>query len=98
MTEPSLPKSIADLVGARIHSIEQLEVLLLLWRSSPETWTARRASTTLRLDETLVQGALGALAQHSLLQAAGPDTGSFAYAPATAELAQQVDELAAHHA
>jgi predicted transcriptional regulator len=96
MTSHSLPARVADFVCEKIHSIEELEVVLLLHRNQAETWTAQRTALALQIAEANAASALRHLADRGVLEHNehnehnGP---SFRYAPVTAVLAQSLDEL-----
>jgi hypothetical protein len=65
------------LISERLHSIEQLEVLLLLHAYEGRWWTTREISQTLRVTESLVASALSALRERKLARYEG---GRFRYA------------------
>jgi hypothetical protein len=56
-------------------------------------WTAHRAALALQIAESNVASAPDRLADRGLLQRSEQHGPSFRYAPATAELAQSLDEL-----
>jgi len=89
----SLPSHVADFVCERIHSIEQLEVVLLLHRTVDESWTVERIAQALRIAESNAASALGHLTSRGLLERDEQLGPGFRYAPARQELAQSVGEL-----
>jgi hypothetical protein len=94
MTPHALSRRVADFLCEKIHSIEQLEVVLLVHRVPDEKWTAQRTALTLGIAEASAESALRQLASHGVLacdEQLGP---SFWYAPTQQALAQAVDELA----
>jgi hypothetical protein len=92
LTPPSLPEPVARFIERDIHSVLQLEILLLL-REHVGDWTPSRVASELRITEQsaelhLVDLSLRGLASGSRL------TRSFRYDPRTAELSALVGELA----
>jgi hypothetical protein len=92
LTPPSLPEPVARFIERDIHSVLQLEILLLL-REHVGDWTPARVASELRITEQsaelhLVDLSLRGLASGSRL------TRCFRYAPRTAELSALVGELA----
>lgn len=50
MTASGFPPDVEQFVAAHLSSVEQLEVLLLLYRTAPRRWSAVAASRELRID------------------------------------------------
>jgi hypothetical protein len=86
---------VRNLIRDRIHSIEQLETLLLL-RAEPErSWKSGEIAEALRFTEGAAELALDTLSETELVEAqAHTSPRTFRYAPRTRELSQQVDGLA----
>ncbi|RIL01347.1 MAG: hypothetical protein DCC71_17960 [Proteobacteria bacterium] len=81
----------------RIDSVAQLEVLLLLYRSAPDSWSARQLGEELRIEPAWAAEQLGILCDRGLLAATEDCEGLFHYQPATAELEKAVMALAAYY-
>ncbi len=94
MADNRISASVRELVAAHIHSIEQLEVLLLLQAEADRAWTPADICDRLKVAPGLAQGALEHLAQHALIAKAPDAPDSFRYGPRTPELARQGLELA----
>ncbi len=47
MTDPNLGKDVLDFIGETITSIEQVEVMLLLRKTSPRLWSAKEMAAEL---------------------------------------------------
>jgi predicted transcriptional regulator len=93
MTAHSLPSRVADFMCERIHSIEQLEVVLLLHRVVDESWTVERIAQSLQIAESDAASALRHLTMEGILERNEQLGPGFRYAPAHKELAQSIDEL-----
>lgn len=91
MASLNLPDSVSTLVRQHIHSVLQLEVLLLL-RERGGVWDATTLSADLRITEGSAEIRLHDLELRGFLAQEGSDT--FRYAPLTPELAAAVDDLA----
>ena len=96
LNPPSLPEPVARFIERDIHSVLQLEILLLL-REHVGDWAPSKVASELRITEQsaelhLVDLSLRGLAGGSAL------TRSFRYAPRTPELGAIVDELASCYA
>lgn len=93
MTAHSLPARVADFICEHIHSIEQLEVVLLLQGNVGQSWTAPEVAASLQIAESNAASALGHLIDRGLVQRVDPLGSSFRYAPATSAIAQSLDGL-----
>jgi hypothetical protein len=82
-----LPPAVRRFIEARIDSIEQLEIVLLLYRYPERSWTARDIADTLRLSPRAAARDLEMLARRNLLDVRLGDTVRYRYAPAVPELA-----------
>jgi hypothetical protein len=95
LAPPSLPPSVAGFVRNEIHSVSQLEVLLLL-RERGEQWSSTAVAEELRITAQSAELRLRDLHLRGLLHY-DPDTEVFAYRPKTARLRSIIDELAANY-
>lgn len=92
MSPASLPASIVRFVQRDIHSVLQLEILLLLRERGGE-WLAAAIAAELRITEQSAELHLVDLELRGLL-AVTPVARAYAYAPRTPEQRALVDELA----
>jgi hypothetical protein len=82
-------------IHAHIHSVEQLEVLLLLRRERARSFTGKEIANELRIHPDSAEQRLSDLEDRGL---AGRDGERFSYAPANGELERCVNGLAAAYA
>jgi hypothetical protein len=80
------------LIRTGIRSVWALELLLLMKRQPDRVWTKAALVQELRASTTLVQDNLGLLNAAGLIR---EESQGFVYGPATAALAQSVDDLEA---
>ena len=92
MPPSSIPEPLLRFIKAHIHSVLQLEVLLLM-RERAGDWTPDAVSRELRITPQSAALRLDDLRLRGLL-APGVDLGSFRYAPSTPELVLLTDALA----
>lgn len=76
-----------------ITSLEQLEILLLLYNAPEKPWTIEQVFKIVQSNPNSVSERLQALVSVGFVIAEGPDNPVFRYHPASAELAQRVSEL-----
>ena len=86
-----LPQDVHHFLHQHIDSVEQLEVLLLLWRSPERGWTSDDVATTIYSHPTSVVRRLALLLGQGLLREREP--GCYQYAPRTVELHAAVSHL-----
>jgi DNA-binding MarR family transcriptional regulator len=70
----AIPAQVCELIRASIHSLEELEILLMLHRERGRSWSAGQISSELRMSETLVVTALQALVANKLAARVGDAT------------------------
>jgi len=68
MSEADIPEAVRALLSDRIHTYEQLETVVLLFRRSDQQWTAAMVSDELRLSTEAAREALQGLAAQSVLR------------------------------
>jgi hypothetical protein len=86
-----LPDDVRQFVHQNIESVEQLEVLLLLWRTPERGWTSDEVATAVYSHPSSVVRRLAMLLGQGLLREREP--GCYQYAPRTAELHATVTHL-----
>ena len=79
-----LPEDVRQFLNQYIESVEQLEVLLLLWRTPERGWTSDEVATAVYSHPSSVVRRLAMLLGQGLLREREP--GCFQYAPRTGEL------------
>jgi DNA-binding IclR family transcriptional regulator len=86
-----LPEDVHRFLYQNIDSVEQLEVLLLLWRTLDRGWTADEVATAVYSHPSSVLRRLAILLGQGLLREREP--GCYQYAPRTADLHDTVTRL-----
>jgi DNA-binding MarR family transcriptional regulator len=86
-----LPADVKEFIGKHIHSVAQLEVLLMLRREPDRTWTLEQLTNGLYLQSQMVARLLTDIVQRGF---AVQEQGSFRYQPANDEERQLIDRLA----
>jgi hypothetical protein len=86
-----LPEDVHRFLYQNIDSVEQLEVLLLLWRTPERGWTSDEVATAVYSHPSSVVRRLAMLFGQGLLREREP--GCYQYAPRTAELHDTVTRL-----
>ena len=86
-----LPEDVHSFLHQNIESVEQLEVLLLLWRAPERGWTSDEVATAVYSHPSSVVRRLAMLLGQGLLREREP--GCYQYAPRTAELHATVSRL-----
>lgn len=84
MAAESLPLEVRRLLAGPIETMEHLELLLLLARSDPQSWSAERAAATVKVAATFTEARLRDLVSAGLaVETADPSTAAacFAYGP-----------------
>src|SRR5215472_16187925 len=76
-----------------ITSLEQLEILLLLFREPGRAWTIEQVFRVTQTNPDSVAKRLNGLAHSGFLVAEGAAAPAFRFQPATRELKQRVSEL-----
>jgi len=89
MQNSHLPGDVARLVDETLDSVELLDVMLLLWRRSLESWTGAEVASELRTNPRSAERRSKKLANAGLLREYAD--GSFRYAPCDATVDVTVD-------
>jgi hypothetical protein len=88
----AVPEDVRRFVARYIDSVEQLEVLLLLFSSPGTHWSPEAVAQSLYSNPTSVAHRLAILQRHDLLTATEPPS-SYRYEPTTPELHETVARL-----
>jgi hypothetical protein len=95
MTKDTIPADIEEFILQHIHSVAQIEALLLL-RSDPETaWDSEAVERRLYIDRKKAEDLLDGLAQGGFLATTGL---SYRYKPHTQEIERMVERVADFYA
>ncbi|MGH7580127.1 MAG: hypothetical protein ACREM9_08145 [Gemmatimonadales bacterium] len=86
-----LPEDVHLFLHQHIDSVEQLEVLLLLWRTPERGWTSEEVATAVYSHPSSVVRRLAMMLGQGLLRERDP--GCYQYAPRTSELHTTVTRL-----
>jgi hypothetical protein len=90
--ELSIQGELLEFIRTSIQSVWTLEVLLLMWRSAPTSWSAPHLVQELRASDAIVSDGLASLQAAGLVS---PEAdGTFRYAPASPRLDLCVQQLA----
>ena len=95
MRQLVVPDDIRRFIFTSIESVPYLEAMLLLRGAADCCWDARLLSQRLYTSEKKAAALLDALNQAGLLSRVPENAGGFLYRPASPELAEMVDRLAA---
>jgi hypothetical protein len=87
-----LPEDVRTFLHQNVESVEQLEVLLLLWRAPERGWSPEEVATAVYSHPSSVVRRLALLLGQGLLREREP--GCYQYAPRTADLHDTVTRLA----
>lgn len=86
-----LPEDVHRFLYQHIESVEQLEVLLLLWQAPDRGWTANDVARALYSHPSSVANRLALLMGQGMLRETQP--GHYQYAPRSTELHQTVSRV-----
>jgi DNA-binding MarR family transcriptional regulator len=86
-----LPEDVRTFLHQNVESVEQLEVLLLLWRAPERGWSPEEVATAVYSHPSSVVRRLAMLLGQGLLREREP--GHYQYAPRTADLHDTVTRL-----
>jgi hypothetical protein len=95
MTETGISSELKALLRERIHSYEQLELVLLVRQSPSQAWSLEPIAKRLKMPEAAALEAVDDLRNGGLLEIVlDGHRRAYRYRPATPELARLIDELA----
>ena len=82
MPDLEVPYEVRHLIAKHLESMEQVEVLLLLARNAPRSWSVSDVASELRWPQRGAQQCLEELSRGSLVRRAGGGaSGTYEYAP-----------------
>jgi hypothetical protein len=90
----ALSDALKSFIAEHIHSVEQVEILLLLVRVPERAWNPRAVSDEIRTDPESAADRLEDLHTRGLVSRQQSSPVGYHYAPRTEELAARVAELA----
>jgi hypothetical protein len=94
MARGGIPRDVRSFIADHVHSITQLELLLLLHGEPEQPWSAAEASRALRAPERLLGGQLADFYAAGVLTASPSDVPEYSFST-TSPHARTVDALAA---
>ncbi len=94
MRESGLPDEVRRLIVDHIESVEQLEILLLLYQQQGRTWTADEVARELRVAASSAGERLEELQRDAILSRVDGEPGRYRYVPASSKLDEAVGGLA----
>ncbi|MCC6797824.1 MAG: hypothetical protein IT366_22105 [Candidatus Hydrogenedentes bacterium] len=94
MSVEGLPQEIVRFIRSCIHSVGQLEILLLLESCEPIALSAAQVNERLRSNIEAVQQRLAALLRCNLVEPDNADASRFRFAPANDDLRTNTRQLA----
>ncbi len=93
--DADLPADVLALLRDRIGSLDELQVLLLLFDRAPQAWTLDAIAEAQRVPASIATEALQHLAAQDLISTRTEgDAPAYVFVPATTELARAVSALA----
>ncbi|HEX2207485.1 MAG TPA: hypothetical protein VHG93_07365 [Longimicrobium sp.] len=95
MSQGEISESVREFVAQNIESAELLETLLLVHSGGERQWTPEEVARTIYTVPAGATRRLEQLVEMHLLSSSGGANPAYRFAPATALLRGQVDELAA---
>jgi hypothetical protein len=86
MPDLEVPYEVRQFIAKHLESMEQVEVLLLLARNAPRSWSVSDVAAELRWPQRAAQQCLEELSRGSLVRRAGSGAGgTYEYAPTPAD-------------
>jgi hypothetical protein len=90
-----LPEAVRRLIADHIDSVEQLEILLLLFQHPERSWSAESVARELRISALSAGDRLKDMARAAILSKVPGSEGEFRYAPESPQMGEAVAGLAA---
>ncbi len=97
MHESELPNGVSRFITHHIHSVEQLEILLLLHRHPERAWSADAVARELRIAPESAGERLEGMVHHRLFVRQGVSPKEYRYGPENMKLDDTVRDLAAEY-
>lgn len=95
MAEAGIPRDVQQFVAETIDRAEQLDILLLLYRSPERAFTAEEVSQAVFTVPTSATMRLEGLVARGLLSSSGEANPAYRYSPDSERTATRMDQLAA---
>jgi hypothetical protein len=89
-----LPEAVRRFIADHIDSVEQLEILLLLYQHPERSWTAESVARELRISVLSAGDRLKDMARAAILSRVEGGEGEYCYAPENQQLGEAVAGLA----
>lgn len=93
MIDPDIPEHVRKFIVDHVHSVEQLETLLLLQRYPTSEFTAQDVSKALYTSEDSIAKRLDEWEKFGLVASTQSNVRRYRFAPATADLTEAVKAL-----
>ncbi len=94
MLEADLPTEVIGLLRDRLHSLDQLQVLLLLYSHRDREWTEDAVAEALKTPSAIVDEALRHLCAYELVEQRRAAEVTYLFGPSGEELGRAVSALA----
>jgi hypothetical protein len=98
MSSSVIPDDVQRFIAEHVHSVEQLEVLLLLHRDATRAWSADEVARELRIDAGSAKSRLADLCTRRLLVETSAPALAYRFEPAAQALGRVVSSLATLYA
>ena len=98
MHESELPNGVSRFITHHIHSVEQLEILLLLHRHPERAWSADAVAREMRIAAESAGERLEGMVRNRLFVRQGVSPKEYRYGPENMKLDDTVRDLAAEYA
>ena len=93
MAPAEIPEKVRNFIFMHLHSVDQLEIILLVRRDPAKSWTIKKLTDELRSNENLVSTRLAKLVALGLLERR-EGTDEYRYSPGDPLLEETINELA----
>jgi hypothetical protein len=91
--DADLPEGIQQFLAENVHSVEQLEILLLLRASPDHVWAVREVYQRVLTNEKSVEQSLGKLCDHDLIRKVDETAFQFKTSPNTEKILEELARL-----
>jgi DNA-binding Lrp family transcriptional regulator len=98
LTQSDLPDEVRRFIAHHIESVEQVEILLLLYQHSERAWSAEAVARELRIAPRSAGERMEGMMRSGLLSRQGVSPEEYRYAPRDTKLEEGVRGLSAEYA